>query len=167
MRFITLLICTCIAGPVLSAEPNPDSHFFRDAVAGNLSEVNGGELALSKSSNGGVKKFAAMVVKDHTAALSTLHSLATGKDIELPTTATAEQTAKLAALRALTPEMFDRFYIEWQIGAHKDAIELFKQETTSGDDVEARQFAVGALPTLQAHLDYLYSIVLDPPSSAK
>ncbi len=167
MKFITLLILICMVGPAMSAEPNPDSHFFRDAVAGNLSEVSGGELALSKSGSSGVKKFAGMMVKDHTAALSTLRALATGKDIELPTNATAEQTAKLTALRGLAPDLFDKSYIEWQIAAHKDAIELFKQETTSGDDLEARQFAVNTLPTLQTHLDALYAIKLDPPSSAK
>jgi putative membrane protein len=143
-----------------AAEQNPDSHFFRDAIAANISEVNGGELAQTKSNNPSVQKFAAMIVKDHTAALTTLRALATGKDIEAPTTAVPEQTAKLAALRAQSPDMFDKSYVEWQIGAHKDAIALFKQETTSGDDLEARQFAATTLPTLQAHLDALYAITL-------
>lgn len=167
MQLIPLFVLTCMAIPAMGAEQNPDSHFFRDAVAANISEVNGGELAQSKSNSSALQKLAAMMVKDHTAALATLRALATGKDIEVPTTSSAGQTAKLAALRGLGPEVFDKSYVEWQIGAHKDAIALFKQETTSGDDLEARQFAAATLPTLQAHLDQLYAIVLDPPGVAK
>jgi len=60
---------------------------------------------------------------------------------------------------------FDKAYIEWQIGAHKEAIVLFKTESTSGDDLDARQFALATLPMLQADLDHLFAIVIDPQSS--
>jgi predicted outer membrane protein len=61
---------------------------------------------------------------------------------------------------------FDRSYIEWQILSHKDAIALFKVESESGDDKDARQFAIDTLPTLQAHLTNLLAMPMIAPATA-
>ncbi len=49
-----------------------------------MAEVEAGNLARQKSNNAKVKDFAAMMVKDHTAANDTLKSLAASKNITLP-----------------------------------------------------------------------------------
>ena len=144
------LICTA----ALAGE-NPDVVFFQNAAKSNGSEIAAAEVVQKKSDSEALKTLAADMLRDHTAALQTLTSLAAAKGIELPPTAGEAQDSKLSGLRNLTGVAFDKAYVEWQIGAHRDAIALFKAESTTGDDLDARQFALATLPTLQRHLDHL------------
>jgi putative membrane protein len=133
--FVLLLL----AAPVF-AEPStddPDAPFYMKATRAGLAEVDGGMLAQQRSKNPQVLAFAAMVAKDHNAANAQLRELAVANHVDLPIALTAEQLAKKAQLSSLTGDDFDRSYIEWQILAHKDAIELFRQESETGDDKDA------------------------------
>lgn len=154
--FVLLLL----AAPVF-AEPStddPDAPFYMKATRGGLAEIDGGLLAQQRSKNPDVLAFAAMVAKDHTAANAQLRELAVVNHVDLPTALNAEQLTKKSQLTALTGNDFDRSYIEWQILAHKDAIELFREESESGDDKDARQFAIDTLPILRSHLAKLFAM---------
>jgi hypothetical protein len=41
---------------------------------------------------------------------------------------------------------------------HEEAIALFKQESESGADADARNFAASNLPALTAHLEALHAL---------
>lgn len=60
------------------------SQFIRQAAISGLSEVQLSNLALKNAQNTAVKKFAAMMVKDHGGANAELKTLASAKDIMLP-----------------------------------------------------------------------------------
>ena len=60
------------------------SQFIRQAAISGLSEVQLSNLALKNAQNTAVKKFAAMMVKDHGGANAELKTLASAKDITLP-----------------------------------------------------------------------------------
>lgn len=160
--FAPILICATAV-----AAENPDVVFFQKAAESNLSEIAAGDAVQRQSDNVALKEVAVDMVRDHTAAMRTLSGLAAAKGIELPPIASDAQNSKLTALRPLTGVAFDKAYVEWQIGAHRDAIALFKAESTTGDDLDARQFATATLPILQRHLDHLLSPAVESPVSPK
>ena len=163
MKLITLCLLSAIATTALAAEENPDVIFFRKAAESDLAQVSGAELAQQQARTAALRGLAATMGKEHAAALATLESLAAGKEIELPMRAGPAQQGKLSSMRALSGAQFDKTYVEWQIGTLRDAIVLYRTESSSGDDLDARQFAIVTLPTLQSDLDRLLAIVLDQP----
>jgi putative membrane protein len=146
----------------VSEAGDPDAPFYAAATQGGLSEIDCGMLAQQRSKNPQVQAFASMVTKDHMAANAQLRELAAKNRVYLPSSPNATQAAKKAQLTNLSDDAFERAYIEWQILAHKDAIDAFQIESESGDDKDARQFAIDTLPILRSHLVKLYALPLPP-----
>ena len=149
-----LAVCALLAVPVvaLAAESNPDSRFYTAAAEGGMGEVELARLAQQKSSDSKVKDFAAMMIKDHSAANEELQTLASGKNIKLPSGAGVRVDATRLKLEALSGGTFDKRYIKSQIKAHRETIALLKNEISSGHDADAQAFARKILPTVQSHL---------------
>jgi putative membrane protein len=140
---------------------SPDSAFYKHAAEGGIAEVELGNLAQKKSQNQGVKDFGAMMVKDHSAANDKLKSVAASKNITLPTSPSVGQTATKDKLKVLSGETFDKSYIKGMIKDHQETIAIFKKEASSGQDPDAKAFAVATLPTLQVHLKTIQSVAAD------
>jgi putative membrane protein len=139
------------------AADDPDASFYKNAAEAGISEVDLGNLAEQKASSQDVKDFGAQMVKDHSAANEKLQSLAASKSISLPTSAGVGDMANKAKLELLSGDTFDKSYIKSQIKAHHEAIALFKKESTSGQDPEAKALATATLPTLHEHLHMAYA----------
>lgn len=165
-RILALLV---LAAPLIAnaADSNPDATFYKKAAEAGIAEVDAANLAESKSSSQPVKDFAAMMVTDHTAANDKLKALAATKNISLPTSASVMQISKKAELDVLSGDTFDKAYIKSQVKAHHQAVYLFKKESTSGQDADAKAFATATLPTLQAHLKKIKSIAADAGVTTK
>ncbi len=164
MKTILLLALTCLSVTAFATDESPDAAFYRKATEGGLAEIDGGMLAQQLSKNPSIVRFGEMIVKDHTAANHALREFAATNHVDLPTAPATVDSAKKIALQKLSGDAFDKAYIEWQILSHKDAIALFKEESASGDDIDAKRFASNTLPTLQAHLASLLAmpVVLTP-----
>jgi putative membrane protein len=143
---------------LLAANSSPDSGFYKQAAEGGMAEVEMGTLAQQKGLNPRVKEFGAIMVKDHTAANQKLKAIAASKAIDLPTSPSVVQMAAKTKLEALSGEAFDKSYIRGMIKDHQEDIAMFKKEAASGQDPDAKAFAVATLPTLQAHLKSIQSI---------
>ena len=148
------VLSVVLLGPTLvwSAESSPDASFYKDLAEGGLAEVNAGNLAQEKSSDAKIKEFAAMMVKDHSAANDKLKSLAESKAVKLPASPSLSQQATEAKLKVLSGESFDHSYIRGQVSAHQDTVKLLNKELASGQDAEAKAFAKSILPTVRQHL---------------
>lgn len=146
---------------VAFAASNPDASFYKNAAEGGIAEVNAGRLAQDKGNSQQVKDFGAMMVKDHSAANEKLQALASSKNVTLPTSASVAQMATKAKLDVLSGGMFDKSYVKGQISAHRQTIALFRKEISSGQDADAKAFAVATLPTVRAHLKAINAIASD------
>jgi putative membrane protein len=154
-----LLVSFAIALPLIAwAADNPDAKFYKAAAEGGIAEVELGNLAQKKSENAGVKQFGAMMVSDHSAANDRLKSIASSKDLKLPTSPSVTQMATKAKLEALSGQTFDKSYIKSMIKDHEEDIAEFKREMAEGRDPDAKAFATATLPTLQTHLKKIQSI---------
>lgn len=127
--------------------------FVEDASAKGVAEVEAGKLAQEKGTSADVKAFAAMMVKDHTAANEKLKAIAHQKKLDVSTDAQLLDKAKAMILELRSAKSFDQAYANNQVKAHQATIEIFEEEIKKGDDAELKGFATATLPTLKAHLE--------------
>jgi len=151
------MIIAC-AIPLAAYAGSPDKSFYENLAEGGLAEVSDATLATQSATDPKLKDFAAMMIKDHTAANNKLAALAGTKDVTLPTSASVLQMAEHGKLKVLSGETFDKSYIKGQINAHRDTIKLLRKELTSGEDAEAKAFAKSILPTVEGHLKAIHII---------
>jgi putative membrane protein len=115
-------------------------------------EIETSQLALKTSQNADVKSFAKQMVDDHTKAAEELKTLATSKDIALPTAMSAHHQKMYDHLKDEKPgKYFDSAYQNIQVVAHKEAVTLFSKASTASKDPEVKAWATKTLPTLQHH----------------
>ena len=143
---------------VAVADANPDSAFYKKAAEGGIAEVELGKLAQDKSPTASVKEFGAMMVTDHTAANDKLKAIAAKNHIKLPTSPSMGQMATKTELKVLSGKAFDKSYIKGMVKDHEEDIKEFQTESASGQDPDAKAYAVATLPTLQAHLKKIQEI---------
>ena len=136
----------------------PDASFYKTLAQGGIAEVEAGTLAQQKGADPKVKDFGAMMVKDHSAANEQLKALAAGKGIDLPGSSSTSQMATKAKLELLSGGTFDKSYVEDQVKAHRDTVDLLKKEIATGQDPDAKAFAQKVLPTVESHLHAINQI---------
>ena len=164
----TMIAALMLAAPfTVLAASNPDASFYKNAAEGGIFEVEAGKLAQDKGSSQKVKDFAAMMVTDHSAANDKLKTLAASKDVSLPSSSSVSQMATKGKLDVLSGDTFDKSYIKSQLKAHRQTIALFKKESTTGKDADAKAFASATLPTLHAHLKAVTALATDAGVSTK
>lgn len=150
----------CFAGLALAAGAvhaqsvkGKDKSFLVNAAEAGNAEVAASKIALEKTQNPDVKKFAQKMIDEHTKVGADLKQLASSKDVSVPSEPSVAQRGKIAILDKLSGTTFDKRYASMiGVTAHKDAVKLFQKASTSAQDPEVRSFAVKTLPDLQEHL---------------
>lgn len=135
-----------------------DMDFMSTADLAGLAEVELGKLAQTKAQNAEVKKFAALMVTDHTKAGDELKALGKKKDFKPATEMDSNHKATMEKLKGLTGADFDKAYVNAMVDDHEDAVDLFKSHSESGKDPELKAFAAKTLPVLQGHLNMIKDI---------
>ena len=135
-----------------------DTDFMTRAAQGGMAEVELGKLASTKAQSAEVKKFAQMMVNDHSKANEELKALAAKKNFSMPTRLDEKHQSLLDKLNGLSGAEFDKAYVEAMVDDHEEDVELFKDETEDGKDAEVKAFAAKTLPTLQTHLETIKGI---------
>jgi putative membrane protein len=129
-----------------------DHAFAMKAANANMAEVELGKLALQKADKDEVKKFAQMMVDDHSKALDELKSIAGPKNITLPTEIDAEHKKLSDRLSKMSGAAFDRDYMQAMVDGHKKVAADLRKQSQSGSDAELKSWASKTLPTVEAHL---------------
>ena len=118
-----------------------DRKFIHDAAVGGMFEVKVSQMAADKTSNAGVKSFAEMLVKDHTAANQELKQVAQQKGVALPDSLPREKQRQIDQLAKKSGDDFDRSYIrEVGLNDHRKDIKMFEKESKNGKDADTRAF---------------------------
>lgn len=131
-------------------------NFWINAAQGGMAEVELAKLALQKSQNPEVKKFAQMMVTDHSKANSELKALAAKKNVVLPTDMGSHKST-MDDLSKLSGAEFDKAYVEAMIEDHETDVDLFEDNTTNSD-ADIKAFTTKTLPTLKSHLEMIKGI---------
>lgn len=154
-----IALVAALALPCLAfAADNPDESFFENAAEAGHAEVAAGNVAKTKGMSADVKKFAATMVTDHTAANEKLKAIADKKGVKLPTEPSLKQKTKQKLLELKDGAEFDSAYIDAQIEDHEATVKLLQEEITTGKDADAKAFATQTLPKVKHHLKMVQAL---------
>jgi putative membrane protein len=127
--------------------------FIKQAAISDMTEIEAAKIAQSKG-NADEKKFAEMMLTDHTKTSNELKALIPANMKAAVTTALDDASQKkLAKLRDAKPEDFASEYDPMQVSAHKNAVSLFERYANGGDEPQLKEWAGKTLPALKHHLE--------------
>jgi putative membrane protein len=129
-----------------------DRKFIEDAARGGMAEVQLGQLAAQKGQSSEVKQFGQKMADDHGKANDQLKSIASSKNVTLPTDLDRAHKRDYDRLSKLSGAEFDREYMKHMVSDHKKDVGDFRKEARSGKDGDVKGFASSTLPTLEQHL---------------
>lgn len=130
--------------------------FVAKASATDMFEIEAGKLAVERSTNPEVKKYAQMMVDMHTAMSADLKSAvaASGQTTLAPATALpADLQDKLDDLRAADAKDFDKKYADDMVDVHQAALNTVQRYAEGGDVPALKAFAAAGAPKIQEHLN--------------
>lgn len=139
-------------------DPDPNlltnQEFMQRAAASDVFEIQTGQMATQMAQTQEVQQFGQQLVTDHTQSSTMLRNLASQKNIALPDSMNQDQMVIRNTLRNQSGVAFDRDFVNAQVQAHEEVVNLYEQATREVTDVDVRGFAQQVLPNLQQHLDH-------------
>ena len=156
-----------------------DRGFIQEMMAGGDAEVQLGKMAEQRASSPEVKRFAAMMVADHTKAGEELKKIAAEYSIQPDPSKVDDHKSTIDKLSKLSGADFDRAYMSAMVDDHQDTIDSLKKHVdidhrgdqpkgTSGTTIDANakpekadnhveysanNWAAMTLPKVEHHLD--------------
>ncbi|WP_269715204.1 DUF4142 domain-containing protein [Caulobacter sp. NIBR2454] len=129
--------------------------FVMKASATDMYEIEAGKLAVERSTNAEVKKYAQMMVDMHTAMSADLKSAiaASGQSLAPATALPADLQDKLDDLRAASAADFDKTYADDMVDVHQMALNVVQRYAEDGDVPALKAFAAAGAPKIQEHLN--------------
>jgi putative membrane protein len=124
--------------------------FVDKAAQAGMTEVQLGKLALQKSSDAQIRKFAQQMVTDHSKAGEELAAIAKAENLQVPGKLDSKHADMVRALGAKSGAEFDAAYAQGMMQDHVQAVALFESAQQLPEPALA-QFAAKTLPTLQEH----------------
>lgn len=163
MKFFQFLSVSLVAlaiggSPALANDkPSATTHeFVKNAAISSSFEIASSKLALEKSKNAAVKEFAQKMIADHSAADKKLKAtLATEGLSPALAPATLDEKHQKIYDDLKMAKNFDAEYISAQTDAHAEAVSLFTDYSTKGDNASLKSFAKETLPTLKQHKEHV------------
>src|SRR4051794_15403608 len=168
MRAITILFAGIVAATLASGSAfaqGADQKFVKEAIEGNLAEVQMGQLAQQNGASQGVKDFGRMLQNDHGQANGKATSLASSLQVTPPTEPNAKQKNDYAKMSKLNGAAFDKAFAAHMVADHKKDIAAYQKASKSKNQTVA-SYASETLPTLQKHLETAQSLQKSAGKSA-
>ena len=118
-----------------------------------MAEIETSKLALEKSKDQQITRFAQQMIDDHTKALNDLRAVAQNKAVQVPNAPDFAHKAMATALRATTGDFFDKEYIKHVgVGDHRRTVDLLEKIQREAKDPDLKSYAAKVLPVVQHHL---------------
>ena len=99
-----------------------DRDFARDVATMNMAEIELSRIALQRAADANVKKFAQMMVDDHTSAGDKLRAVASQHNIEIPAQLDDKHRDKGQKLSEKQGLDFDKDYADAMVDGHQDFV---------------------------------------------
>jgi putative membrane protein len=129
-------------------------------VAANQVDVDAGNLAVKKTKNADVKKFAEQMVTDHTAVNKAAGDLVaklkvTPEETDASKGLVSDGAANRAKLEKLDGAAFDKAYVDNEVAYHKAVIDVLDTKLIpSASNAELKSTLVSVKPTFDEHLKH-------------
>jgi putative membrane protein len=135
----------------IASAQKEDAETVVELASGGMMEVELAKVAVQKATSPKVKKFAQMMIDDHSKANNDLKTLAESKNIVLPGTISDDHQKTINDVSEETGKQFDRKYMDVMLDDHKKDIDKFQRLADKGNDADIKAFAAKTLPTLIHH----------------
>ena|SRR5579885_379731 len=141
--------------PAVAAATISSSDYVRQTAMSDLFEIQSSQMALDKSQDAAVRKFAQQMIHDHTQSSEKLKKLLQTENVNIAPPSKLDQAhlALLDKLRGASGSAFDKDYVKDQIAGHREALAVQKTYAASGEDAKLKSFAQAAADMVQMHLD--------------
>jgi putative membrane protein len=134
-----------------------DKSFVKDATEGSQAEINYAKLALQKSKDPNVRKFAERMITDHTKLIEDMRPFTKKYDV----TASGEPVmdhAKYEELKMKSGIDFDRAYVEAMVKDHDADLKAFINEENTTADPELKATVAKGEKVVREHLEMIDGI---------
>jgi putative membrane protein len=145
-----------------TGQPTPmDRMFVTKALQGGLAEVQLGQLTLQKSDNQQVKQFAQRMIDDHTRLDDQMKQVAQQLGVAVPGQPSKKDRQVMAKLQSLSGSAYDQAYIKDMVKDHKQDLNEFQSEASSGQDQTVKDAANQGSKVIAQHLQLAQQLAKD------
>jgi putative membrane protein len=143
----------------LAQSPN-DAQIASIVVTANQVDIDAGKLAATKASDAEVKKFANLMVTDHTGVNKQAVALVTKlkvtpEDNDTSKSLKAGGDTNLATLKTLKGFAFDKAYVDHEVAYHQAVLDAVdKTLIPNASNAELKALLVKVRPAFVAHLEH-------------
>src|SRR5215204_2067717 len=154
--FAAALLCAAIA----SAQSINDAQIASIVVTANQVDVDAGKLAAGTSKNAEVKKFANLMVTDHTSVNKQAVELATRlkvtpEDNDTSRSLKSGGEKNVADLKKLSGGAFDKAYVDHEVAYHQAVLDAVdKTLIPNANNAELKALLVKVRPAFVTHLEH-------------
>jgi putative membrane protein len=151
-----MLLCAAAA----TAQEINDAQIASIVVTANQVDVDAGKLAAATSKNAEVKRFAQLMVTDHTGVNKQAVALVTRlkvtpEDNETSRSLKAGGDKNVAALKALNGAAFDKAYVDHEVAYHQAVLDAVdKTLVPNARNAELKALLVKVRPAFVTHLEH-------------
>lgn len=137
-----------------------DANIAAIVVGANKIDISAGKIALQRSSNSEVRKFAQLMITDHNAVLDSAVKLVTKLGVtpvnnDLVATLAEQSRQHETSLRSLSGKAFDKKYIDHEVAYHVAVIDVIEEQLIpSAKNSELRKALISVVPAFKAHLEH-------------
>lgn len=136
--------------------------FVESAAIGDLYEIASARLALRRARSEEIKAAARKMIADHTTSTHQLRSalrMNSTKGLPPPPIEMDERRKTMMEhLEAAPDDKFDATYLDQQVLAHKETVDLMTGFRDHGDNAQLRSLAAGTAPVVTRHLTHMETL---------
>lgn len=136
-------------------QQNAEQEFIKKAYMSNQYEIAIAKLASERSNNDAVKNYASKLIDDHQKLIGDLQKMSSTLGFTLTDGLDADHQKKWDMVKGSDSTSFDQAFKDEAIASHQQAIDLFEKASSNEQikDVGLKNWIIGTLPSLKAHLD--------------
>jgi predicted outer membrane protein len=134
------------------------NEFLVQAMQDAMAEIQICEMAIEKSQNPEVKKFAQSMIDEHGRMGRELEKMAADKKIDVPRTIRREQEMTVDELSSLSGRDFEQRWIQYNIDVHERDVKIFQHYAGEQSDRDIADMAKKHGDTLAKHLKAAHDV---------
>jgi putative membrane protein len=117
--------------------------FVQMAAMSDMFEIQSSQAALNNSKDAEVRKFAQIMIDDHTKMSAELKAAVQAGNVsaQIPTALAGEKAQMLQQLSGMMGEQFDQMYWKAQVQGHQKALQLAQSYAKNGDNAALKAHA--------------------------
>jgi putative membrane protein len=162
MKLSTIVVAGALLWPMAgaSAQGVTDAQIASIVVTANQVDIDAGKLAGTMAGNGEVRKFAELMVTDHTGVNKSAVELVTKLKVTPEDNPTSQSIKaggdkNVANLKTLKGTAFDKAYIDHEVVYHQQVLDVIDKTLIPGaTNAELKALLVKVRPAFVAHLEH-------------